>query len=53
MRGSQHSSAFRSYSGISQDIYTLSWVSEVLGLVIVALFSQILDDGEVGMSSLF
>lgn len=53
MRGSQHSSAFRSYSGISQDIHTLSWVSEVLGLVIVALFSQIFDDGEVGVSSLF
>lgn len=53
MRGSQHSSAFRSYSGISQDIHTLSWMSEVLGLVIIALFSQLLDDGEVGMSALF
>lgn len=53
MRDSQHSSAFRNYSGISQDIHTLSCVSEGLGLVIVALFSQVLDDGEVGMSALF
>jgi hypothetical protein len=44
--------AFRLHSSTSQGIHILSWVSEGCGLVIIALSSQILDDGEIGVSAL-